>query len=248
MTGHAENIIQFPTAIGGNDNFRATLMAAYHEAPSFKELPVTPAAGTTKFLGTNNKLATFRVSSDSINEGNTMSITRDELDSKLAMNKAEVDAIAAGMREEMAKWREQQNTQMSQLNATLTAMSAKVDSKFEILSSAIGGIDKSLNSKIDGIDKSLNAKIDGVNGSLSGKIEGINTAVSGIQSGISTKLTIFSVVIAGIIAMAGWWFSSNQPQPVPVAQQPIVIYAQQPDQAAPQEPIPEPQKTPTAKQ
>ncbi|MEY0255584.1 hypothetical protein AB7X32_17610 [Morganella morganii] len=189
-------------------------------------------------------------------------ITKTEFEALLRANKSEVDVVAANIQKEMAEWREQQNTQMSQLNATLTAMSAKVDSRFEILSSAIGGIDKSLNAKIDGIDKSLNAKIDGVNGSLSGKIEGINTAISGIQSGISTKLTIFSVVIAGIIAMAGWWFSSNQPQSVPVAQQPIVVYAQQPapavqatppqvqpaPQPVPQEPTPEPQKAPAIKQ
>lgn len=184
-----------------------------------------------------------------LNEGDSQqeadmsgNITKTELEAILRANKSEVDVVAANIQKEMAEWREQQNTQMSQLNAALTAMSAKVDSRFEILSSAIGGIDKSLNAKIDGIGKSLNAKIDGVNGSLSGKIEGINTAVSGIQSGISTKLTIFSVVIAGIIAMAGWWFSSNQPQSAPVAQQPIVVYAQQPaPQPAPQESIPEPQ-------
>lgn len=189
-------------------------------------------------------------------------ITKTELEALLRANKSEVDVVAANIQKEMAEWREQQNTQMSQLNATLTAMSAKVDSRFEILSSAIGGIDKSLNAKIDGIDKSLNAKIDGVNGSLSGKIEGINTAISGIQSGISTKLTIFSVVIAGIIAMAGWWFSSNQSQSAPVAQQPIIVYAQQPapavqstppqvrpaPQPVPQEPTPEPQKAPATRQ
>ncbi|HCM63347.1 MAG TPA: hypothetical protein DIT05_12500 [Morganella sp. (in: Bacteria)] len=161
-------------------------------------------------------------------EADMSNISKTELEALLRANKSEVDVVAAGMREDMAKWREQQSTQMSQLNATLTVMSAKMDSQLEVFNSAIGGIDKSLNAKIDSIDKSLNAKIDGINGSLGGKIEGINTAISGIQSGISIKLTIFSVVIAGIIAMSGWWLSSSQPQQAPVSQQPTVIYVQPP--------------------
>ena len=261
MAGYTAKIIPFPSGMDGDNSFRATVIPAPYMALSLKDITASPISAVTNFLGTNNDVDVSEVTPDTTNERNAMSITKDELDSKLAMNKAEVDAIAAGMREDMAKWREQQSSQMSQLNATLTAMSARVDSQFEVLSSAISGIDKSLNAKIDGIDKSLNAKIDGVNGSLSGKIEGINTAISGIQSGISTKLTIFSVVIAGIIAIAGWWFSSNQSQSAPVTQQPIVVYAQQPTpavhdtppqlpvpQLAPQEPTPELQRAPAAKQ
>lgn len=61
---------------------------------------------------------------------NGVDMTREELDAKLAQNKAEVQAIASGMREEMAAWRETQNAQMVQMNATLTSMSAKIDAKF----------------------------------------------------------------------------------------------------------------------
>ncbi|MBQ0607208.1 hypothetical protein MJ634_003830 [Providencia rettgeri] len=144
---------------------------------------------------------------------NNMSIPREELDAKLAQNKAEVQAIASGMREEMAAWRETQNAQMVQMNATLTSMSAKMDAKFE----------------------TLDAKIDAVDKSLGGRIDGLNMAVSGIQSGISIKLTIFGVIMAALIAIAGWWFSSNQPttsqQP-----QPTIIYVQQPNVAEPPQP------------
>lgn len=144
------------------------------------------------------------------NKLEVLNMTREELDAKLGQNKAEVQAIASGMREEMAAWRETQNAQMVQMNATLTSMSAKMDAKFEVI-----------DAKMDSIDKSLNGRIDGVNSAITG----INTAISGIQSGISTKLTIFGVVMAVILAVAGLYFSSNQSAQQP---QPTVIYVQQP--------------------
>lgn len=142
-------------------------------------------------------------------------MTREELDAKLAQNKAEVQAIASGMREEMAAWRETQNAQMTQMNATLASMSAKMEAKFDVI-----------DAKIDSVDKSLNGRIDGVNTAITG----INTAISGIQSGISTKLTIFGVIMAVLLAIAGWWFSSNQSTTSQQAQ-PTVIYVQQPNLA-----------------
>lgn len=151
---------------------------------------------------------------------NGVDMTREELDAKLAQNKAEVQAIASGMREEMATWREAQNTQMAQMNATLNSMSAKMEAKFDII-----------DAKIDSVDKSLNGRIDGVNTAITG----INTAISGIQSGISTKLTIFGVIMAVLLAIAGWWFSSNQPTTSQQAQ-PTVIYVQQPNVAEPPQP------------
>ncbi|CAK6619638.1 hypothetical protein [Providencia stuartii] len=71
-------------------------------------------------------------------------INRNELDALLRANKAEVDAVASGMREEMAKWREEQNTQMSQLNATLSTISSKIDSKFDAVDGKIDGLKTSL--------------------------------------------------------------------------------------------------------
>lgn len=153
-------------------------------------------------------------------EADTMTISREELDAKLAQNKAEVQAIASGMREEMAAWRETQNAQMTQMNATLASMSSKMEAKFDVI-----------DAKIDSVDKSLNGRIDGVNTAITG----INTAISGIQSGISTKLTIFGVIMAVLLAIAGWWFSSNQPT-TSQQTQPTVIYVQQPNASEPPQP------------
>lgn len=161
-------------------------------------------------LGITNKKDDI-MSDNSTSFGNS-DMTREELDAKLAQNKAEVQAIASGMREEMAAWRETQNAKMDQISATLTAMSAKMDAKFEVI-----------DAKMDSIDKSLNGRIDGVNTAITG----INTAISGIQSGISTKLTIFGVIMAVLLAIAGWWFSSSQ-STASQQPQPTVIYVQQP--------------------
>ncbi len=139
-------------------------------------------------------------------EAGTMTISREELDAKLAQNKAEVQAIASGMREEMAAWRETQNAQMAQMNATLASMSAKIDAKFEV----------------------LDAKIDGVDKSVGGRIDGLNIAVSGIQSGISIRLAVFSAFIAVLLAVASWWISSNQPSPQPPQHQPTVVHVPAP--------------------
>ncbi|MDE1486494.1 hypothetical protein KKI90_21290 [Xenorhabdus bovienii] len=128
--------------------------------------------------------------------------TKTELEALLRANKAEVDVVAAGMREEMAKWREEQNTQMANLNATLASISVKMDAN----------------------NTAITGQINGINTAISG----INTAISGIQSGISTRLTIFSVVIAVMLAITGWWLSSKS-TPAPQQQtQPTIIYVQQP--------------------
>lgn len=58
-------------------------------------------------------------------------MTREELDAKLAQNKAEVQAIASGMREEMAHWREEQNEQMSKIITTLSVLDVKLDERYE---------------------------------------------------------------------------------------------------------------------
>ena len=60
-----------------------------------------------------------------------MAISREELDAKLAQNKAEVQAIASGMREEMAHWREEQNAQMNKVITTLSVLDVKLDERYE---------------------------------------------------------------------------------------------------------------------
>ncbi|MEY1032661.1 hypothetical protein [Providencia stuartii] len=60
-----------------------------------------------------------------------INMTREELDAKLAQNKAEVQAIASGMREEMAHWREEQNAQMGKIITTLSVLDVKLDERYE---------------------------------------------------------------------------------------------------------------------
>lgn len=58
-------------------------------------------------------------------------ITKTELDALLKANKAEVDVVAANMREEMAKWREEQNSQMRKIITTLSVLDVKLDERYE---------------------------------------------------------------------------------------------------------------------
>lgn len=103
------------------------------------------------FKGSNIKLTDnnniYRDPANDVEGSNNMSdskLSKTELDALLRASKAEVDAVAAGMREEMAKWREEQNTQMSQLNATLSTISSKIDSKFDAVDGKIDGLKTSL--------------------------------------------------------------------------------------------------------
>ncbi|EMH9510293.1 hypothetical protein AB7092_05650 [Providencia rettgeri] len=103
------------------------------------------------FKGSDIKITDFndiyQAPKNKVEGSNDMSdskLSKTELDALLRASKAEVDAVAAGMREEMAKWREEQNTQMSQLNATLSTISSKIDSKFDAVDGKIDGLKTSL--------------------------------------------------------------------------------------------------------
>ncbi|MDC9598821.1 hypothetical protein, partial [Xenorhabdus anantnagensis] len=114
--------------------------------------------------------------------------TKTELEALLRANKAEVDVVAATMKKDMAEWREQQNVQLANLNATMQALSSKIDGKMD---------------SVDGKLEAIQGKIDGKLEGMQGKIDGINTAISGIQSGLSTKLTFFGITITVVIALVG---------------------------------------------
>ncbi len=58
-------------------------------------------------------------------------ITKTELEALLKANKSEVDVVAANMREEMSKWREEQNEQMSRVITTLSVLDVKLDERYE---------------------------------------------------------------------------------------------------------------------
>ncbi len=142
-------------------------------------------------------------------EADTMTISREELDAKLAQNKAEVQAIASGMREEMAAWRETQNAQMTQMNATLASMSSKMEAKFDVI-----------DAKIDSVDKSLN-----------GKIDGLKSSYSSVQWMLGIILALLAIIFAIPQVQSYLNLSEATKQP-----QPTVIYVQQPSVAEPLQP------------
>ena len=111
-------------------------------------------------------------------------ISREELDARLAANKAEMESIASSIRTDMALSRESVNVQFASLNAAISSLSSKIDGKMD---SAAGDI-KAINGRFEGIQ---------------GQITGVNNAISGVQSGISIRLAIFSVIIAVIVAIPG---------------------------------------------
>lgn len=143
-------------------------------------------------------------------------ISREELDARLAQSKAETELIATNMRREMAEWREQQNSQMSQLNLAIATISSKIDGKMD---------------SVDGDVKAINGKFEGIQG----QITGINTAISGIQAGISIRLAIFGAVIAVIVALPSIFSAfKDSPTPQQAVSQPIVIQIPQQQATPPQ--------------
>lgn len=145
------------------------------------------------------------------NEGGNMSqISREELDAKLALNKAEAVTVAEELKREMAQWREQNTSQLAQLTIAINALSAKVDGKMD---------------SVDGDIKAITGNFTG----LHGQISGINTAIGGIQSGISTRLAIFGIVIAFLVAIPGVISALNKDTSAPTTQ-PIIIQMPQPIQ------------------
>ena len=146
-------------------------------------------------------------------EEEVANISREELEARLAANKAEMESIASSIRAEMALNRENTNIQFAALNSTLNTLSAKIDGKMD---------------SVDGEIKAIDGKIEGINGKFEGiqnQIGGINTAISGIQSGISSRLAIFGIIIAVLVAVPGListFKDSSQPAQVQPAA-PIII-------------------------
>ncbi len=125
----------------------------------------------------NNETKPYASSHQVTHGGETMSdISRTEFDAKLGQNKAEVDSVAASMRADMAQWREQNNTQMSSLQADLRSLNAKIDGKFEGLSGKFEGID--------------------------GKIDGLKSSISTMQW-MTGSVLAFLALIAAVVAIPG---------------------------------------------
>lgn len=167
-------------------------------------LPKLPQLNLVNGEGFQSGVGSANINQSNLIGDNNMSVPREELDAKLAQNKAEVQAIASGMREEMAAWRETQNAKMDQISATLTTMSAKMDAKFE-----------TLDTKIDAVDKSL-----------SGQIDGLKSSYSSVQWMLGIILALLAIIFA--IPQVQSYLNLSEPAKQP---QPTVIYVQPPNAA-----------------
>ncbi|MCC8364905.1 hypothetical protein J8V57_01195 [Xenorhabdus sp. PB61.4] len=70
----------------------------------------------------------------------TGSLSKTELEALLRANKAEVDVVAATMKQDMAEWRAQQTMQFSNITTSL----AKVDGKLDAVEGKIDGLKTSI--------------------------------------------------------------------------------------------------------
>lgn len=93
-------------------------------------------------------------------------ISREELDAKLGRNKAEIDAIASSMRQEMAGFREFQAQQFAAMNASIGEIKAQISG--------------------------VTGEITG----LKGQIDGLKTTSSTVQWMVGAILALLAVLLA----------------------------------------------------
>lgn len=162
------------------------------------------------FIQQLKEAASRVVKSTSEGDTETMdSVSREELDAKLAANVAEVKSVASEMRAEMAGLRSENAIQFSALKEQLTALQAAIETRA---------------SQTDAKVETLSAKVDGVEKGIEGKIDGVKTA-------ISTTQWVITVVVA-VAALPGFvsFFSKEEPKP----SAPAVVVVQQPTAPVPQ--------------
>ncbi|EAQ1663870.1 hypothetical protein KC768_004706 [Salmonella enterica] len=129
----------------------ALVMPAYHEKVNMRSIvppePIKSSLGTTRTKPPSAGQGSVENANPRVK---SVEITREELDAKLAQNKAEVDVIASEMRREMAEFRAFQARQFSTMNTSISEIKSQI--------SDVNGKFSGLNGKIDG----LNAQIDGL--------------------------------------------------------------------------------------
>ncbi|HCM9145426.1 TPA: hypothetical protein N5K95_000386 [Enterobacter roggenkampii] len=119
--------------VGGYEGIPKTIiMPPYHEMAIIGNIPsASSTAATVEFTRTNAQESSQKEQLELQDEEDVMSISREELDAKLAQNKAEVSAVAAEMRREMSEWRVQQTEIMMKLQSEVSAINVKLDERFE---------------------------------------------------------------------------------------------------------------------
>lgn len=151
----------------GDVEFDAFAMPAYHE--SIKSIPIPPREPITTKLRFSRTRQTSRTPSGKhvvTPEESPVEISREELEAKLARNKAEVDVIAAEMRREMAEFRAFQAQQFSAMNTSISE----------------------IKSQISGV----NGEVTG----LKGHIDGLKTTSATLQWMVGAILALLAVILA----------------------------------------------------
>lgn len=82
-------------------------------------------------------------------ENESMSISKEELDAKLARNKAEVDAVAARMQSDMAQWRERMSLDLREIKELVSSQHANINARLDLQASKIESSVNAQSSKID---------------------------------------------------------------------------------------------------
>lgn len=121
------------SSMGGFDgNPQTIVMPAYREMATVTKIPPAYSTETkVEYVRTNGPVDSQKDEQPKHSEANDMSISREELDAKLAQNKDEVGAVATEMRREMSEWRTQQTEIMMKLQSEVSAINVKLDERFE---------------------------------------------------------------------------------------------------------------------
>ncbi|EJQ6148267.1 hypothetical protein NZZ21_003965, partial [Escherichia albertii] len=145
----------------------AFVMPAYHEQVNMH--PILPTEPIKSNLGTTRTKppSSGQSSVEDANSGvKNVEMTREELDAKLAQNKAEVSVIASEMRHEMAEFRAFQTQQLSAMNASISEIKAQISG------------------------------VNGEFAGLKGQIDGLKTTSSTLQWMVGAILALLTIILA----------------------------------------------------
>ncbi|HHT8319213.1 TPA: hypothetical protein ACT24T_003829 [Yersinia enterocolitica] len=142
MVSGVSDIWISPSKIGakgsGVDSF---IMPAYHEKVIATPIPSVFATDVIlEFISTNTKSEEPTPGQQESHKADIVTISREEIDAKFGRNKAEVDSVAASMRQEMAEFRTYYMQQFGSIDKSLSEIKGEISQ----INSEIGGVKTSL--------------------------------------------------------------------------------------------------------
>lgn len=109
----------------------AYVMPAYHEKTGVQPIsPFEPIKSRFESTRTNSPAGGRSYVQDANSGVKKVEMTREELEARLAQNKAEADVIAAEMRREMSEWREQMRSDMRDVKDAIKSQQGSLDKHF----------------------------------------------------------------------------------------------------------------------